>query len=172
LVALLGQITQGLTTVVRLGYGDTLTYLKGESFFGKTSDSSLRSVIVDLRLEYTFAGGSALTAGYDRQMKQAIAVGTAYASDSPYLKAEIAIGDRFSLSAFGRAEFRTFAGPATASSRVFSVDVRADYWFFDFLRGGVAYQVYSTDSDLALLRGAPLPGSTRHQVLLTTGLYY
>lgn len=171
-VALLGQITEGLAVVARLGYGDTLSYLEGESFFGATADTSIRSIIVSLRAEYTFSNGTSLTAGYERQMKQAIGVGFGYASDSPYIKAEILVGDRFSLATLGRMEIRTFAGPGDAGSRVFIADARADYWFFDFLRGGLAYQLLHTDSELAPLGGAALPAATRHQVLLTTGLYY
>jgi len=171
-VGLLGQVTQGLTTVVKVGYGDTLTYLRGESFFGATSPNNIRSVIVTLRLEYTFDSGTSLTAGYDRVMRQAIGVGTGYAVDAPYLKAQVEIGERFTLAALGRIEFRTFAGPADRSSKVYIADLRADYWFFDFLRGGVAYQMLSQDSDAGVVIGAPLPEATRHQVLLTMGLYY
>jgi hypothetical protein len=170
-LALLGQITEGLTVIARLGYGDTLAYLQGEAFFGATSPSNIRSVITNLRLEYTFASGTSLSAGYDRSVRQAIGSGNGYASDSPYLRAEVQIGDRFTLAALGRVEFRTFAAIAP-TSRVYVADARVDYWFFEFLRGGLAYMMIVNEADVGGAVGLQLPDGARHQVLLTTGLYY
>jgi hypothetical protein len=179
-IGLLGQVTTAISAIARVGFGDTLAYAADEDFFGASNEGSIRSVIANLRLQYTFGNGSNFALGYDRAMKNAIAVGGGYASDAPYAKVEILVGDRFTFGALGRLDFRTFGGTSDATSTVISADVRADYWFFDFLRGGVAYQLLSTSGEgnvpgsgvgsVPVL--APLREAVRHQILLTTGLYY
>lgn len=178
-IGLLGQVTTAISAIARVGFGDTLAYAANEDFFGTTNDGNIRSVIANLRLQYTFGNGSNFAIGYDRAMKNAIAVGGGYASDAPYAKVEILVGDRFTFGALGRLDFRTFGGTADATSTVISADVRADYWFFDFLRGGVAYQLLSTSGDGNVpgavggpLVEAPLREAVRHQIMLTTGFYY
>lgn len=172
-VGLLGQITTSISAIAKVGFGDTLAYNRGEDYFGTTSEANIRSLIATLRLQYTFGNGSNIAIGYDRTVRNAISIGGGYASDSPYAKLELLIGDRFTFGALGRAEFRTFGGTTDETARVISADVRADYWFFDFLRAGVAYQLLSTDGDVTGPNGDLLRGdATRHQVLLTTGLYY
>ncbi len=171
-VGLLGQITTSISAIAKIGYGDTLAYAEGQDFFGTANDSSIRSVIANLRLQYTFGNGSNVAIGYDRIVRNAISVGGGYASDSPYAKLELLVGDRFTFGALGRVEFRTFGGINDVTGRVFSGDVRADYWFFDFLRGGVAYQILVTDGEGAFAGNTPAPDAARHQVLLTAGLYY
>ena len=177
-IGLLGQVTTAISAIARVGFGDTLAYAAGEDFFGASNEGSIRSVIANLRLQYTFGNGSNFALGYDRAMKNAIAVGGGYASDAPYAKVEILVGDRFTFGALGRLDFRTFGGTSDATSTVVSADVRADYWFFDFLRGGVAYQLLSTSGDGnvagpgSTLTLAPLREAVRHQIMLTTGLYY
>lgn len=171
-VGLLGQITTAISAVAKIGFGDTLAYAAGQDFFGTANDTNIRSVIANLRVQYTFGNGSNVAVGYDRTMRNAIAVGGGYASDAPYAKLEVLVGDRFTFGALGRLEFRTFGGTSDVTGTVVSTDLRADYWFFDFLRGGVAYQLLVTDGEGVFAGNEPPPEAVRHQVLLTTGLYY
>lgn len=171
-VGLLGQLTTAISVIARIGFGDTLSYQQNQDFFGTANEGSIRSLIANARVQYTFGNGSSVALGYDRTVRNAIAVGGGFVSDSPYAKIEILVGDRFTFSTVGRLEFRTFGGTNDVTGQVYSADVRADYWFFDFLRGGAAYQVLATDGAGTFGGNTPVPVAARHQILLTTGLYY
>ncbi|MFO0725569.1 MAG: hypothetical protein U1E65_17430 [Myxococcota bacterium] len=167
-IGLQGQITTLLTATARVGYGDSLVW-QGD-FFGASANTSVRTFIANLHLGYAFTPTSEVDLGYDRTVKPVI-LNDAYTSDA--ISARILwgiMGGRLTLGAFGSLEFRTF--DARGSQRNVIGDFRAEYWFLDWLRGLVDYQVINQYADSASALALSLPVYTRHQVLLGVGFYY
>lgn len=167
-IGLQGQITTRMTATARVGYGDSLVWTGG--FFTGAATTNVRTFITNLRVGYAFAPSSEFSLGYDRTVRPVI-VNDAYISDAVNARIMVGImGGRLTLGAFGMLEFRTFASPA--SQRIITGDFRVEYWFFDWLRGLVDYQVINQFADQGVAVAGSFPNYTRHQVMLGVGFYY
>lgn len=167
-LGLQGQITTRMTATARVGYGDSLVW--AGDFFSTAALSNVRTFITNLRVGFAFTPSSELSLGYDRTVRPVI-VNDAYISDAINARVQWGImGGRLTLGAYGLLEFRTFASPA--AQRIVTGDFRAEYWFFDWLRGVLDYQLINQFADRTVAASATLPNYTRHQVMLGVGFYY
>lgn len=171
-IGIQGQITARLSTLLRVGFGDTLSWT--DDFFGTLDDqANKRTVIASANLTYAFMPLSSFSIGYDRVVKPVILLDT-YTGDSVSGRLTLGIGDRLSFGALGQYEHRSYsAGGADVPADLVLADARVEYWFFEFLRGGLVYQLITqfTDDSTAA-SGAGVVDYTRHQGLVMVGFYY
>lgn len=168
-LGLQGQITPRLSTMLRVGYGDTFSW--SGDFFSTIASENVRTVIVMTDFTYALMPGSSISIGFNRLVRPVILLDS-YSSNAPYAKIQLSLMSRLMFGVYGSYEFREFggAGAQTGSTQVAMVDTRVDYWFFEFLKGGLVYQlVHQTQGDAA---NPLLEEFTRHQALFTVGLYY
>lgn len=163
-VGLQGQITSRFSTLLRVGFGDTLSW--EDEHFGTLSDSNIRTLIASANLTYAFMPGSSVSVGYDRAVRPVIVLDT-YTSDAVNARVILAVGERLAFGVYGMFENRSFGG-GQGDSRLLAGDARIEYWFFEFLKGGLVYQVIDQESD----GSAQLESFTRHQGLIVAGLHY
>lgn len=166
-LGLQGQITPRFSTILRAGFGDSLTW-DGE-FFSTVANSNVRTFIANASLSYAFMPGSSLTLGYDRMIRPVILL-DAYTSDALSAKLQLTVATRLSFGLYGQFEFRNFAQNDTLA-RVITGDFRVEYWFFDWLRGGISYQVINQNTDVTAANTL-LEEYTRHQAMAGIGFYY
>jgi hypothetical protein len=171
-LALQGQITDRLSTILRVGFGDSLSW-QGD-FFSSVADQNIRTVIANVNLTYAFAPGSSIGLGYDRYVRPMILL-HAFNGDAINARIALAIGPRLSFGVFGQYEFRTYGGTNSPATQVALADFRAEYWFFDWLRGTLSYQLANqslSDGAAASQGGDLVEPYTRHQAMLGVGFYY
>jgi hypothetical protein len=165
-LGLRGQLTQRLTAELAAGLGDSLTW--NTDFFSDLATTNQRTVIARVMLAYAIFDSSEIAAGYDRTIVPIIQLNS-YSVDSPYLRLKVGIGPRLNFQALGRYEFRNYQ--TDRSAHLIIGDVRAEYWFFDFLNASLAYQLMFQDPS-ATTSAAVLDDFSRHQVLFTVGFRY
>lgn len=175
-LGLQGQLTARLSTVLRVGFGDTLVWENG--FFDTSSDDTQRTVIGQATFTYAITDGTDVSLGYERRVQPVIFLNS-YVSDTGTFRTAIAIGDRLAIQGFASLEYRNFADQGTIEpgALVVTGDVRLEYWFFDFLNAAASYRVIyqNGDPDNTISGGASdalLEDYTRHIALLEVGLRY
>jgi hypothetical protein len=172
-IGLQGQVTPRLSTLLRVGFGDTLTWSDG-FFSGLVDNANIRTIIASANFTYAFMPASSVTLGYDRLIRTIILLNS-YTADSFSLLLKLAVGSRLAFGLGGQIELRNFAdspdGAAGPSAQIFTGDARVEYWFFEFLRGGLLYQIIRQNTDVGTSSG-PIEEFTRHQGLLTVGFMY
>lgn len=167
-LGLRGQLTQRLSLELAGGLGDSLTW--SGDFFSDLATTNQRTFIARAMASYAFTDLTELTLGYDRSIIPVILLNS-YSVDSPYLRLKVGVGPRLSFQGMARYEFRSFQTDRTA--HLIIGDIRAEYWFFDFLNASLAYQVMFQDPSNGINAGDTLLDDfTRHQVLFTVGFHY
>lgn len=167
-LGLRGQLTQRLTAELAGGIGDSLTWT--DSFFSDLATTNQRTFIARVMLAYAIFDLSEIAVGYDRSLIPVIYLNS-YSVDSPYLRLKVGVGPRLNFQGMGRYEFRSFQGDRSAHYII--GDVRAEYWFFDFLNASLAYQLMFQEPSTGIAVGGEiLDNFTRHQVLFTVGFHY
>ena len=174
-LGLQGQITSRISGLARVGFGDTLSWTG--DYFSEVAPQNIRTVIAGVNLTYDFFAASSISVGYDRAVRPIILLDT-YTSDSVSARLTLGVGDRLAFGLMGIYEHRAFGDdpndpsrPADLSSDVVIGDARVEYWFFEFLRAGLAYSVINQSADDASVN-LGLYSYTRHQGMLTAGLFY
>lgn len=163
-LGLVGQITAKLSAEATAGY---------EDLFSEDSNNSIRTVIGNAVLTYTFSEISSITAGYRRRVFPVVVL-NGYTSDAPFLQAKIGFAGRLIFSLFGQYEFRSYAGDQGV--QVATGDASVEYWFFEFLNASLGYRLMyqnpNQDVPASATGGAFLQDFNRHQVMLNLGLRY
>lgn len=163
-VGLVGQITAKLSAEATAGY---------EDLFAEDPDRSIRTVIGNAVLTYSFSEISAISAGYRRRVFPVVVL-NGYTSDAPFLQAKLGIGGRLIFSLFGQYEFRSYE--AGAGVQVATGDASVEYWFFEFLNASLAYRLMYQSPNDNIPAGATasflLQDFNRHQVMFNIGLRY
>jgi hypothetical protein len=168
-IGIQGQITARLSTLLRVGFGDTLSWT--DEFFGTLDNTAnKRTVIASANLTYAFMPLSSFSIGYDRVVRPVILLDT-YTGDAVSGRLSLGIGDRLSFGLLGQYEHRSYSGDIPAD--LVLGDARVEYWFFEFLRGGLTYQLIAQFADeSAPAQNVGVVDYTRHQGLVMVGLYY
>lgn len=170
-LGLQGQLTSRLRTVLRVGFGDALSFQEGDGFFGATDATrGQRTLIAMAQFAYAFAKKSEVELGYTRAVQPVIIL-RSYVADAVGLRFKLGLVDRLSLGLLGEYAFRTFAGTA-GKSQLLTIDARVDYQFFEFLTGGIAYQLLNQTASDGAGTSTLLEEYTRHLALFNVGLHY
>lgn len=180
MVGLIGQITRKLSAEVRVGYAETLAWQRGRGRFSVTSPSNQRTVVGLASVTWDVLRTARVTLSYQRSLQPTIAL-TSFITDAIRLRGNWNI-DRLVLGLYAEAQFRDFGTQETSpsadvaeptASLVFG-GARADYYFLDWLVGGLNYRLMIQDSNDSS-RGFAVPalGSfERHQVIAQVGVRY
>lgn len=163
-LGLVGQVTAKLSAEATVGY---------EDLFSEDADNSIRTVIGNAVLTYSFSEISAISAGYRRRVFPVVVL-NGYTSDAPFLQAKVGIGGRLIFSLFGQYEFRSYVGDIGV--QVATGDASVEYWFFEFLNASLGYRLMmqnpSQDVPATMAGTAFLQDFNRHQVMFNIGLRY
>lgn len=163
-LGLVGQVTSKLSAEATVGY---------EDLFSEDADNSIRTVIGNAVLTYSFSEISAISAGYRRRVFPVVVL-NGYTSDAPFLQAKLGIGGRLIFSLFGQYEFRSYVGDVGV--QVATGDASVEYWFFEFLNASLGYRLMmqnpSQDVPAVMAGTAFLQDFNRHQVMFNIGLRY
>ncbi|MEO1228221.1 MAG: hypothetical protein AAFZ18_04885 [Myxococcota bacterium] len=189
LVGLIGQITRTISAEVRAGYAETLVWTPDGGRFGTTDPANQRTVVGLASVGWQIIKTAKVSLTYQRDLQPTVAL-SSFITDAIRLRGNWNI-DRLLLGAYGEVQFRDFGTQASGmppmtenpdllepSSTLIFGGVRADYFFLDWLTGGLNYRVMVQDSndDARLFNGSvfvPALGSfDRHVVLANVGVRY
>jgi hypothetical protein len=163
-LGLVGQVTSKLSAEATVGY---------EDLFSEDADNSIRTVIGNGVLTYSFSEISAISAGYRRRVFPVVVL-NGYTSDAPFVQAKLGIGGRLIFSLYGQYEFRSYVGDIGV--QVATGDASVEYWFFEFLNASLGYRLMyqnpNQDVPMPAAGTAFLQDFSRHQVMFNIGLRY
>lgn len=176
-----GQITRTLSAEIRAGYGETLVWI--DERFGSLAETNQQTVIGLASVTWEPIRTAKVSLAYERSVQPITAL-SSFISDAIRLRTSWAI-DRLVLGLYSELQFRDFGttppdtAEATGAAREpFSTLVlggaRADYYFNDWLVGGLNYRLMIQDSNDESRAGAlpQLGGFTRHQAIINLGVHY
>ena len=179
MLGLRGKVTRTLSAELRAGYGETLVWERGGSRFSSVDDANQRTVVGLASLTWQVMQTAQVYLAYQRSVLPTVVL-SSMITDAIRLRGNWSI-DRLVLGAYGEVQFRDFGTQTedpTAESEPFATLVfggaRADYYFFDWLMGGLNYRVMlqsSNDEDRAFATPV-LGGFDRHQVFAQVGFRY
>lgn len=178
-----GQITRSISAEVRLGYAESLVWAGGR--FTELASQNQRTPVAIASVLWNPMPTVQVSAGYQRTLQVTTALGSSV-SDGFRFRATWGI-DRLQLGAYAEAQFRRFGDQAIdvnqnpneltqnkPTATLAFGGLRADYYFFDWLIGGINYRTIfqqSNDSN----RGNIVPelgAFARHQIFGTVGIRY
>ena len=181
---LVGQVTRKISAELRVGYGETLTWEKGREF-SRLDTRNQRALVGIASATWEINRKSSLSLAYQRDVMPTGAL-SSFTSDAVRLRGHMQI-QRLTLGAYAEAQFREFgnqfqgAGGAP-SATVLIGGARADYYFLDYLSGGINYRVSSqtsNDADRLLPEGQGVSALAeslgefdRHQLFVNIILRY
>ncbi|MBK8011007.1 MAG: hypothetical protein IPK13_06625 [Deltaproteobacteria bacterium] len=170
-VGLSSALTARFAANASVGYADTLTWADG--YFSSLDGSNSRTVVGSAQVSYRVADAITMALGYGRRVAPVILLNN-FIGDSAHLTATFAPTMRLQFRLHGNYEHRGYGIGRNVHS--FTGDARVDYWFFDFLAGGLSYRVLaqapSNPSNNSRTSGYFLETFTRHQVFMNVGLRY
>lgn len=168
-----GQVTTKISAELTVGYGHTLS---------DDANLSISGLVGNAIVTYDFSPSTSLSVGYRRRI-QPIVVLNSYSADAPFVRFQSAFLGRLILSVFGTYEYRVYESPSLgqnqdeATEGVHSgvAELRADYWFFEWLNAGVRYRFLAQKPNSEQIPAAGeflLQDYRRHQVMLNVGFRY
>lgn len=186
-VGIIGQITRTISAELRAGYGETLTWNTEERFSETHPGLNQRDLIGTAAVTWQILKTAKWTLAYQRALQPIVAL-SSMRSDSIRTRLNWGIGQlvlegyfEYQFRHFGRAETADPADAdglqdqATEGSLMFG-GARADYYFTDWLTGGLSYRVMVQDDfndTVVNSNDAPQLGDfDRHQAWVTVGVHY
>ena len=203
MVGLTGQITRTLEAEVRVGFGETLTWCPqgeqidadGDGTAEVTCDGRFdqvdpglnqRDIIGNVALRWKFLKTAQLSAAYTRSLNGTVLL-SSVRNDTFRLTANWNIG-RLVLGAYGEAQLRHFGlqtrqnpattpdgeSPTNPQATLIIGGARADYYFKDWLVGGLNWRLMDQSSnDEGRPNQRPLLGAfLRQQIFANVGVQY
>lgn len=184
LVGLIGQITRTVSLEVRAGYAETLVWAGDR--FGETDPANQRSPVGLISMTWKPIGTAQLGLTYQRSLQTIVAL-SSFIADAFRFRADWSVG-RLVLGAYAEVQLRDFGTqidirdpgvmPEGVEAEPFATLVlggaRAEYYFLDWLTGGLSYGVMAQNSNDEDRQDAvpALGGFTRHQFFANVGVRY
>ncbi|MCB9655223.1 MAG: hypothetical protein H6729_13970 [Deltaproteobacteria bacterium] len=169
-VGLSSAITARMSATVQAGIGDALTWQDG--YFSSLADSNSRTMIGGVQLGYAFSQALRASVGYRRQVVPVILLNN-YIGDAVDLSGTIAPSMRLQFRLYAKYEHRGYG--VGRNVHALTGDARVDYWFFDFLSGGLGYRLLlqrPSNPSASAQAGYFLESFARQQVFMNVGLRY
>ena len=169
-LGLQGQLTEQLSAIARVGFGDALTWKRGEDFFGEADPDVQRTVIARLLLTWAFDAQKNIWLGYDRAVVSSPLV-RSFVTNAIHLGTTIGIGEKFTFRLAGELDLRDYATERTSAMRLRG-DARIEYWFFDYLKASLIYQIGWQDGENAHDGVLAVNDYTKHVAMVVVGFRY
>jgi len=169
LAGLRGLLTEKLAMNIGVGYANA--FYQGAA----AQSTGLDNVAGALEFSYAPNEFGEMILGYRHEIRNSPVIGNFYTVDSPYLNVRWMVGQRLSITGFGRYEARTFKGPMLERNDNFvQSGVTLDLFITKWLYAGANYTntINRSDSGLASNPNAPGFDYARHLILFRLGLTY
>ncbi|MBX2812205.1 MAG: hypothetical protein KTR25_10360 [Myxococcales bacterium] len=185
LVGVEGQITRTIATELRVGYAENLVW-SGQRF-GETAPQNQRTVVGLASAVWQITRVAQISLGYQRTLQPTVAL-SSFIADALRFRALWRI-ERLELGVYAEVQHRDFGtqapdaelvaqNPGIAENEPSATlafgGLRADYYFYNWLIGGLNYRLLHQGSNDPE-RGNSLPelgAFSRHQVFATVGVRY